>query len=678
MWCRVSSGTAGRRRLGWAFAAIALVVSLAGCVSMQDSGPPGTLQVSPSGTTQDAANIGPIPASPPQNLSPANLVLAFLEVSASYSTYPAIVKSYLTQQEAKAWNPQWSATVFSALPTVTQLPVAKKQAAAKQVTVTVQGQVQATFSGSGQYLSVAQGSTPTSSCTRDEPSYTCEQFTVTESGGQWRIAKLPRYLLLDDSDFSRVYQPQDLYFFGPTYKVLVPDTVFVPLGTPASALLTTLVSSLIPQSQGTSGSAVAAASQPWLSIGTTVTSFPIGTKQLAPVTVLGNTATVDLGGTIAQASQQEIQQVMDQLAWTFLASPSSLYTISTVDLDINGTQVATSSQTTTYAPYPPKVGVFTYVVDGVAQSRCGSTLANFTGPGVPVFAANGTPALATCGGVGATPSPTATASTGQQTSGKSSPSSTAPANPLAATAASSDGQYLAGVSAGRGSLSIWSLGTRGGPQQKWSPQGQTISSISWDLQDDLWIVTHSNSTLTSSIYMVSAATGKATPVIYGSGNVVSLSVAPDGVRAALIVQNQSGSQQVDLAGIYRGTCQVSCRRPNFVIPELIQGPVLGGPGITDAISLAWYNQDNLYVIDKTQSTSALWQVPVSGRPPRPSWAPPGPYRSRPGNGAAETTDSATTHCGRNPSRPRSSTPSGSADCAALAVKYRCCHDATGA
>jgi hypothetical protein len=170
MWCRVSSGTAGRRRrLGWAFAAIALVVSLAGCVSMQDSGPPGTLQVSPSGTTQDAANIGPIPASPPQNLSPANLVLAFLEVSASYSTYPAIVKSYLTQQEAKAWNPQWSATVFSALPTVTQLPVAKKQAAAKQVTVTVQGQVQATFASTSRSRKAARRQAPAPGTSRATP-----------------------------------------------------------------------------------------------------------------------------------------------------------------------------------------------------------------------------------------------------------------------------------------------------------------------------------------------------------------------------------------------------------------------------------------------------------------------------------------------------------------------------
>jgi hypothetical protein len=581
---------------------------------MQDSGPPGTLQASPPGTTQEAVNIGPIPAPPQQGLKPADLVSAFLEVSASYSTYPGIVRKYLTPQEAKAWNPQWSATVFNSVPSVTQLPVAKGKTAAKQVIVTVQGQVQATFSGSGQYLSVAQG-LARSSCAKEVPSYTCEQFTVTQSDGQWRIAKLPPLLLLDESDFSRVYQPQDLYFFDPTYKVLVPDTVFVPLGTPVQQLLTTLVHSLIPLGGG-AGSSAPTTSQSWLNIGTTVSSFPAGTKQLSRVTIVDSTATVNLGGAIAQASQQTIDQVMAQLAWTLIGSPGPLNPITAVDLDINGIQRGTLSQTTAYAPYPAKVGVFTYIDNGLAQSRCGSTLATFTGSGTPVFAADGTPSLATCGGVGATASPSPTAPAGQQASGKSSPPGTTSTNPLTAVAASPDGDYLAGVSTGHNSVSIWNLNAHSAAPSKWSAQGQTISSISWDRQDDLWVVARNNATQASSIYVLPAATGQATAAMFSvSGTVLSLSVAPDGVRAALIVQSGSGAQQVELAGIYRGGCQDNCGRPNSLVPELIQGPPLGGPDITDAISLTWYNRDNLYVLDKTGPTSALWEVPVSGRSP---------------------------------------------------------------
>jgi hypothetical protein len=618
------SFAASRRRLGWAFTTIALVASLAGCVSMQDSGPPGSLPASPSNTTQDAANIGPIPVSPVPGLKPQQIVEAFLQVSASYSTYPNIVKSYLTPQQAKVWNPQWSATVFSSDPSVTLQPTPKGRPAPKQETVTVQGPVEATFSGSGQYLSVAQGSTQ-NSCSGEEQNYTSEKFSLTQSDGQWRIATLPSCLLLGQTDFFRVYQPQDLYFFDPAFKVLVPDTVFVPLGTPAAQLLSTLVSTLIPPSAGGS----AATSQTWLTAGATVTSFPAGTKLLAPVTISDGTATVNLGGTIAQPSEQKsIAQVEAQLTWTLIGSPTGspgpLYSaITAVNLVIGGHSWLLTSQTPGYAPYPSQPGVFTYVDHNVAQSICGSSPAN-AGASVPVFGANGEPTLATCGSTGASPSPSpspsSTSSAGQRTSGKHPPS-TAPANPVAMIAAAPAHDYLAGVSAGLNQVTIWSLSAHGGTPVKWDPPGQTIYSISWDRQDNLWVVTHDDSSQNNSIYVVSAATGKATLATFGvqgngQGNVLSLSVAPDGVRVALIVQNNPGTQRVELAAIEREACQsgAGCRYPGSVDVTLAQGPPLGGSSITEPTSVAWQDEDTLYVLDNSQPTSDLWKVPVSGRP----------------------------------------------------------------
>jgi Lipoprotein LpqB beta-propeller domain/Sporulation and spore germination len=615
------------RRLGWAFGTIALVASLAGCVSMQDSGPPGSLQASPAGTTQAVSNIAPIPATPGPNLQPAALVSAFLSVSASYSTYPNIVKSYLTPQEAKAWNPKWSATVFSSNPSVTQQSTAKGKSAAKKVIVTVQGQVQATFSGTGQYLSVSQSSSAGNSCAKGEPNYTCEQFTLTQSGGQWRIAMLPGYLLLDKTDFFRVYQSQDLYFFDSAYpaaKVLVPDSIFVPLGTPAQQLLSTLVSTLIPPNGGGS----AAASPTWLTTGA-VTSIPPGTTLLAPVTILAGTATVNLGGTIAQlAKRKSIAPVLAQLTWTLIGSPTgSPGPITAVDLEINGTSQTATPQTIDpyeqYAPYPVQQGVLTYVNHGVAESLCGSSLAN-AGASVPVFGANGKPGLVTCGGTSTSPSPSPSAtSSSKGTSGTSRSGNKAPANPVSMIAASPTGDYLAGVSPGQNSVSIWSLSASGSAPVKWSPPGQTINSISWDRQDDLWVVTHNPSSQTNSIYMVSAANGRAVLATFGDqqGNVISLSVAPDGVRVALIVQSNSGTQHVELAGIERANCGTGtgCRFPGSVDVALAQGPPLGGPSITDATSLAWYDKDNLYVVDNSQAVSELWEVPVTGQPPS------GPY-----------------------------------------------------
>jgi hypothetical protein len=628
MWYRMSNRSLGRRRIGWAFAAMTLVVSLAGCVSMQDSGPPGTLQATQSGTTQDAANIGFIPVQPKPGLTPTQLVSAFLTVSASYSTYPLIVKSYLTPDEAKAWNPQWSATVFSSFPEVTPLPTATvKGKPAAKVIVTVSGQVQATFSGSGQYLSVSQNSTQ-SSCAKDQPNSTCEQFTLVESSGQWRIAKLPSYLLLDGNDFSRVYQSQqDAYFFDPGFRRLVPDTVFVPLGTPPSQLLSTLVGTLIPPSGGTAAPGSASASQTWLAAGATATSIPPGTKLLGPVTINGQTATVDLGGAIAENGEQRvIPLVMAQLTWTLIGSPTGSpgsLPITAVDLYINNNQLTTTPQTdaqySKYAPYPTSPGVFTYVDNGEALSLCGASLPNIASAGKPVFNANGVPELATCGGgASASPSASPSASTGQRTTGKSHPPGTTTANPMSMVAASPGDRYLAGVSTNLDTVRIWSLSAHSAaPVVKWSPSGQTINSVSWDRQNDLWIVTSDGSTQGTSIYMLSTVTGKVTLATFGGGNVLSLSVAPDGVRVALIVQTGPSTSQVELAAIERSPCAsgAGCKWPGSVDVTLAQGPPLGSTSVTDATSLTWYDQDTLYVLDKSGPTSDLWNVPVTGRQP---------------------------------------------------------------
>jgi hypothetical protein len=151
----------------------------------------------------------------------------------------------------------------------------------------------------------------------------------------------------------------------------------------------------------------------------------------------------------------------------------------------------------------------------------------------------------------------------------------------------------------------------------------------------------------SSIYVLSAATRKVTPATFdglGSGSVTSLSVAPDGVRAALIVQNESGTQeQVELAGIDLGDCRVNCTRSDSLgggQPVLVQGPTLGGPSIADPTSLTWYNKDNLYVLDQAGSATDLYEVPVTGgSPSSPYQVSAGPSGS---NAVAETIAAAST------------------------------------
>ena len=93
--------------------------------------------------------------------------------------------------------------------------------------------------------------------------------------------------MLTASDFPLFYKAQDLYFFDPQDQVLVPDSVFVPLGATVSQLLGNLVSAL-----------VAGPKTPWLQ-GAADTELPPGST-VRGVTVGGSTVTVNLGGQAKQ------------------------------------------------------------------------------------------------------------------------------------------------------------------------------------------------------------------------------------------------------------------------------------------------------------------------------------------------------------------------------------------
>jgi hypothetical protein len=104
--------------------------------------------------------------------------------------------------------------------------------------------------------------------------------------------------------------------------------------------------------------------------------------------------------------------------------------------------------------------------------------------------------------------------------------------------------------------------------------------------------------------------GQALPVSPVPADVTDLSVAPDGVRIAFIVQDGSSSV-VDIGAIIRGGQSQGQRGlPSQALP--ISLTVQVGPGLTQARSLAWYDADDLIVLAGT-SPPALSVVPVDGQ-----------------------------------------------------------------
>lgn len=597
------------------------VLSVAGCVGMPNGGPPNQYSVDQNDTGQGQAFIGPYPSAPIPDGSPAQIVQGFLFASASYYTAGSVAKEFLTPA-AQNWKPT-SVTVFTKWNDPVVIPVAHNKA---QSTVQIYGQVQARLNGAGQpYVSAAQGNAPntqpsqgTGSCTPGTGSTGCYQFTLVKVDGQWRIQSPPPNLLVEESAFQRGWASQDLYFFDASRQVLVPDSVFVPIGTSESDLLNTLAQALV------KGPAQAS----WLSGATGGNVFPPNVS----ITVQPNspTAVVYLRGALTSTEQKSLQFMAAELAWTLTApSSASQAQIQSVALQVNGTQYPNPNQQLArstyerYDPYPSKPAAFTYIDQhGIPQLRCGSTTNATVGQAIPVFGQAGATAPAQCA-VGpssavapSSPSPSQSTTSGQQgqqgQQGKHGQTSEPPKPATySMVAVSPDGKFVAVVSAGHDDkLSIGEVGAHASLKQVPGPQ-QGITSISWDRRDDLWLTQGGN------VEMVPAGGAKANP-ISGLPDVTALSVAPDGVRVALLLSaNASGSDSdLELAAITPAGDQSQQQVPREHASGLDLGsPVPLGPGITGS-ALTWYDADNLIVLAPPTGTSPagdLEKVPVNGR-----------------------------------------------------------------
>jgi Lipoprotein LpqB beta-propeller domain/Sporulation and spore germination len=599
---RTAGRTASRSAL-----AVAAVLAVAGCVSMPGSGPPGSLAASPATSGQNQDYVAPVPAPAGNGYSPEEIVQGFVVASASYSADPAAALSYLTPAEQQEWNPQGAATVFGTVTVEQHQDLPDGPHHTQQVEVTVAGPVQATLNGNGEFFSAAQkGNQAGESCAGSAVAAgdSCERFTLVKQNGQWRIKSPPPHLLFSQPDFARVYQTQDVYFFAPGNTVLVPDTVFVPKGASVTELLSTLVSALIHNPP----TWLAGATSPVIPVGTTV-----------KVSVAAGTATVDLGGAIKTASAATLKEILGQLVWTLAGTPAGQSDIIAVGLEVNGNawpEVGAYAQKSSYQqynPYPGKTASFTYVdASGTAQSRCGSVQLDAVGPAAAVFSQRAGPQLATCAGSTASPAPT-----GQPTvPPKTDRAATRNQNALSMVAASPDDQYVAGVSAGDDSVSIWPVGGNStAPVVKWN--GPDITSLSWDTQHDLWI------TAQGSIWMIPVQ-GKVEEITNNQfgGDVTALSVAPDGVRVAAIAGGQPGAGgQLELAAIDRAgnpNQQTSVRATQLAPVPTIGQPIPLGPAVTNPIALTWYDADDLAVVAKTgPRSSELEEVPVNGRSASP-------------------------------------------------------------
>jgi Lipoprotein LpqB beta-propeller domain len=555
-------------------------VAAAGCATAPASGPP---RQAPGGSNQVQAYVQELPApGPTTSWTKIDVVLGFLHASASYAFDPAAAKQFLVPQLRTHWHPGREPVAVVGAPSATAVASKPQQIigqAAPEAKVQVTGQYLATLSQTGQYKYAPGGNVH-------------YVFYLEQTNGVWLIDKLPvqNSLLLTQSDFEDVYAPRNLFFFArpASQNVLVPDPVYAPLVSSNSALNTDLATGLVNGLLKGQGS--------WLS-GTTVSAFPRGTRLLEKVTITGKTARVDLGGAAAHAQPITVGQMAGQLLATLSDGEYSPPLASQVELYIDNKPASIIPPIGNVPPVPNDLPVLlvtdTDNVDSVSQlppaPKPGSKPVQKLGPaqigqGVTVTA-------------------------------------------VAASPPADRTETAVAVSNGTNCTVQVHAGGQGAANQTYTLPGSTspCTSLSYDANGNLWAAAGGGVWfMQPNRAPVQVNLSALAATLQHGDQILALRMAPDAVRAALLVKTSAGNKLL-LAAVRLHAGVAALGQPV---------PVGAGlPGAPQAIS--WYDPYHLAVL----ASGGIYDVPLlTGSAGLQAAAAPSLLVSAPGGADTLTTD----------------------------------------
>jgi sarcosine oxidase gamma subunit len=521
----------------------ALTVVITGCATV----PVGTAPRSLEGQSgQQQAFVQPLPPPAPTSAwNPEEVVLGFLAASASFELDPAAAEAYLAP--GTPWRHSASVTVVGTSLEYKE-PNISRLTAAISASVTVSGHVLASLSSLGQY-SYKQGATSW-------------PFKLYKVGSIWRIQNPPPFLLLTQTTFEQVFQPRNLYFLGGpdgSDRYLVPDPVFAPLQGRTNANVTDLATELV--------NGLLHDKDSWLAHGTR-TAFPKGTTCKSCVDVSNQTVVVNLGGRAATASQADLGRMYAQLRET-LASPS--YDLPAVAqhvvLKIDGT-VRRVRPSAILPQFGALGGTLYYAGAGlVSKFAPGSRPAKVPLP-VPLAGEPDVTAIATSYGT----------------------------SELAVAVPNGRGCAVYVVNAGK---------TTGYSTYRLSGTGGSCTSLSFDQAQNLWAVAGSRIWVlrphqrAEQVSPMPTASG----VLPAGSRVMSLRIAPDGVRAVLLVRTPTTTGPK-----YRNVLLLAAAGEESGVTTLTVGPPVG-TDLGSVTAVSWYSPDELLVLN---GSTELYEVPLTG------------------------------------------------------------------
>jgi hypothetical protein len=501
--------------------------------------------------------VQPVPPRPERSWNEQAIVRGFMAASASFDHHHAAARAFLSPQLRKNWRPGWAAVVVSGRPKATLGHVGPRSLAGQTTqvaSVSLAGHQTATISNIGQYL-VSPAS----------KGYT---FKLAKFNGQWLITQLPEpsVLLLTQADFEQAYQPRNLYVWSRDHRSLLPEPVFAPhegidFNREVASNLATALLTNQPQAS-------------WLG-SDTKTAFPRGTKLLGPanaqVTLNGSTAVVNLGGTAAKASLTRLTDMAAQLVTTLTSTSYGQTAISrSVAVEINGQPLTIGGQQVLQPDSWLKL------IPGFRQPR------------TPLYF------VGTNGAV----SELSPATTKPKTVQREPGGGLAPFSQIAVSPG--DQPWLAGATRTKAGCVVYfgPLGTPSMPHVSIPSQLKgACTSLSWDSQGNIWAVAD------HSVWVLSPANRHPMAVVLPqvpgvpSYRVLALRVAPDGVRAAMLLQRSGGQHELALTAISGTGSGI-----------LLSAGVSVGASVDNPTAMSWYDPDHLIVVSRSQ----LYQVPANG------------------------------------------------------------------
>ncbi len=570
-------------RRSWLAASGVFALAVAACANLPTS---GTIQVKQlhgaGGVGQNGVQFLPRP--PVKGWSPEDIVNGFMQASASYDPHQRVAKEYLTAGKhgfGRKWRPGWAATIIDS-PAVNRAAgtpirgISTEQGGRPQpVDVVVTGKHVTALHTAGRYQA---GSV---AVLRSSTKY---RFELVQVAGQWRINNIfvndkqakPTLKLLRRSDFERGYQSRNLYFYPASgdANTLVPDPVYIPAQV-GNRGIHGLVQTLLQPAFG--GGWLFAAAK---------TAFPPRTRLLSAEIVGGITAVVDLGGAAAKATPLQRQRMAAQLYSSLVLEPypaEDATPIRSVVLKLNGRQVRLQPQAySSWVPRAPR-RLLSYQVP-----------ASPVGPVVAVLRAR--------------PSQTGSVQLPRALGGRTFTAmavSTAPVG--SAVLAGCTGRYL-----------YLMQQSRAGPVIT-TRLGSACTSLSWDNQDNLWVITKTQIYVTRQAGTEPpehpALTGVLGPSLT-KGSIQSLRVAPDGVRVALLIRSGANTK-IRIAAISKNTGQYT-----YIAQA---GQMLRvGTDVARPVALTWLDPDHLLVLGRIGTArTQLYDVPLNGGQSTPIATPHG-------------------------------------------------------